>query len=56
VVSLSSVAISLTVPRIPGGAILVMTSILSSLGISSAGVAMLLGADTISDMFAPWRM
>lgn len=50
-VSLSSAAIRLTVPGIPGGAILVMTPILTSLGIPSAGVAMLLGVDSIPDMF-----
>jgi Na+/H+-dicarboxylate symporter len=41
----------LTVPGIPGGAIIVMTPVLSSLGIPLGGMAMLLAVDTIPDMF-----
>ena len=48
---LSAVAVSLTVPGVPGGAILVMTPILASLNIPVAGVAMLLAVDTLPDMF-----
>lgn len=48
---ISAVAVSLTVPGIPGGAIIVMTPILTSLGIPLAGMAMLLAVDTIPDMF-----
>src|ERR1700722_10662295 len=47
----SAVAVSLTVPGIPGGAIIVMTPILTSIGIPLAGMAMLLAVDTIPDMF-----
>jgi proton glutamate symport protein len=47
----SAVAVSLTVPGIPGGAIIVMTPILTSVGIPLAGMAMLLAVDTIPDMF-----
>jgi proton glutamate symport protein len=50
-VSVSSVAISMTVPGIPGGAILVMAPMLTALGIPSAGMAMLLAVDTVPDMF-----
>jgi Na+/H+-dicarboxylate symporter len=48
---ISAVAVSLTVPGIPGGAIIVMTPILTSVGIPLAGMAMLLAVDTIPDMF-----
>jgi Na+/H+-dicarboxylate symporter len=48
---ISAVAISLTVPGIPGGAIIVMTPILTSVGIPLAGMAMLLAVDTVPDMF-----
>ena len=47
----SAVAVSLTIPGIPGGAIIVMTPILSSAGIPLGGMAMLLAVDTIPDMF-----
>jgi proton glutamate symport protein len=47
----SAVAVSLTVPGIPGGAIIVMTPILASAGIPLGGMAMLLAVDTIPDMF-----
>jgi Na+/H+-dicarboxylate symporter len=47
----NAVAISLTVPGIPGGAIIVMTPVLASLGIPAGGMAMLLAVDTIPDMF-----
>lgn len=50
-VAVNAVAISLTVPGIPGGAIIVMTPVLSSLGIPLGGMAMLLAVDTIPDMF-----
>jgi Na+/H+-dicarboxylate symporter len=47
----SAVAVSLTVPGIPGGAIIVMTPILASADIPLGGMAMLLAVDTIPDMF-----
>jgi proton glutamate symport protein len=50
-IAVSAVGISLTVPGIPGGAIIVMTPILSSMGIPLEGMAMLLAVDTIPDMF-----
>jgi Na+/H+-dicarboxylate symporter len=50
-IAVNAVGISLTVPGIPGGAIIVMTPILSSMGIPVEGMAMLLAVDTIPDMF-----
>ena len=50
-IAVNAIAISLTVPGIPGGAIIVMAPILSSLGIPLEGMAMLLAVDTIPDMF-----
>jgi len=50
-IAVSAVAVSLTVPGSPGGAIIVMTPILASAGIPVGGMAMLLAVDTIPDMF-----
>ena len=50
-IALSAVAVSLTVPGVPGGAIIVMTPILAALNIPVEGVAMLLAVDTLPDMF-----
>jgi Na+/H+-dicarboxylate symporter len=50
-IAVSAAAVSLTVPGIPGGAIIVMTPILASAGIPLGGMAMLLAVDTIPDMF-----
>lgn len=50
-IAVSAVAVSLTVPGIPGGAIIVMTPILASVGIPLGGMAMLLAVDTVPDMF-----
>ncbi len=50
-IAVSAVAVSLTVPGIPGGGIIVMTPILASAGIPLGGMAMLLAVDTIPDMF-----
>ncbi len=50
-VVLSAVAVSLTVPGVPGGAIIVMTPTLAALKIPVEGVAMLLAVDTLPDMF-----
>jgi len=49
--ALSSVATSLTIPGVPGGSILVMAPVLSSVGIPVAGIALLLAVDAIPDMF-----
>ncbi len=50
-IAVSAVAVSLTVPGIPGGAIIVMAPILAAAGIPVGGMAMLLAVDTIPDMF-----
>jgi proton glutamate symport protein len=50
-IAVNAVGISLTVPGIPGGAIIVMTPTLSSMGIPLEGMVMLLAVDTIPDMF-----
>ncbi len=45
------VLISFSVPGIPGGSILVMLPVLVAAGIPDAGIGLLLGIDTIPDMF-----
>jgi len=42
---------SFSVPGIPGGSILVMLPVLIAAGIPEAGIGLLLGIDTIPDMF-----
>lgn len=50
-VLVSVVLTSLTVPGIPAGAIIVLAPVLSSVGLPVEGMALLLGVDTIPDMF-----
>jgi Na+/H+-dicarboxylate symporter len=50
-VVLTVVLTSFSVPGIPGGSILVMLPALAAAGIPEAGVGLLLGVDTIPDMF-----
>lgn len=50
-VVITVVATSLTVPGIPGGAIIVMAPVLASANIPMAGLGILLAVDTIPDMF-----
>ncbi|HEU4565625.1 MAG TPA: dicarboxylate/amino acid:cation symporter [Gemmatimonadaceae bacterium] len=50
-VVLTVVLTSFSVPGIPGGSILVMLPALAAAGIPEAGVGLLLGIDTIPDMF-----
>lgn len=50
-VALTVVLTSFSVPGIPGGSILVMIPALLAAGIPDAGVGLLLGVDTIPDMF-----
>jgi proton glutamate symport protein len=50
-IAVNAIAVSLTIPGIPGGAIIVMSPILSAMGIPLEGMAMLLAVDTIPDMF-----
>jgi Na+/H+-dicarboxylate symporter len=42
---------SFSIPGIPGGSIIVMLPVLQAAGIPDAGVGLLLGIDTIPDMF-----
>jgi Na+/H+-dicarboxylate symporter len=42
---------SFSIPGIPGGAIIVMAPVLASVGLPVEGIGILLGVDTISDMF-----
>jgi proton glutamate symport protein len=49
--ALNAMAVSMTAPGIPGGAIIVMSPMLASAGIPLEGMAMLLAVDTIPDMF-----
>jgi proton glutamate symport protein len=51
IIAVNAVAVSLTIPGIPGGAIIVMAPILSTVGIPLEGMAMLLAVDTVPDMF-----
>ena len=47
----SAVVVSMTVPGVPGGAILVMAPLLTSAGIPLQGLGMLLAVDSLPDMF-----
>jgi proton glutamate symport protein len=49
--ALAAIAVSMTTPGIPGGAIIVMSPMLASAGIPLQGMAMLLAVDTLPDMF-----
>jgi Na+/H+-dicarboxylate symporter len=49
---LSAVAVSFATPGVPQGAQLVLAPILVSYGIPPAGIALLIAADTIPDLFA----
>jgi Na+/H+-dicarboxylate symporter len=51
VLALNAIAVSMTAPGIPGGAIIVMSPMLASAGIPLEGMAMLLAVDTLPDMF-----
>lgn len=46
-----SVIMTFAIPGIPGGAILVLVPILLAVGLPAAGAAILLGIDTVPDMF-----
>ncbi len=47
----TAVFTSLTIPGIPGGAIIVMAPVLSVIGVPVEGIGVLLAVDTIPDMF-----
>ncbi|HEX6316230.1 MAG TPA: dicarboxylate/amino acid:cation symporter [Gemmatimonadaceae bacterium] len=48
---LTSIATSFSVPGIPGGSIVIMAPVLIAAGLPVEGIGILLGADTIPDMF-----
>lgn len=50
-VGLTSVILTFSVPAIPGGSILIMAPVLLSVGLPIEGLGILLGVDTIPDMF-----
>ncbi len=48
---ITGVLTSLTIPGIPAGAIIVMAPVLASVNVPVEGIALLIGVDTIPDMF-----
>lgn len=50
-VVLTVIATSFSVPGIPGGSIVIMAPVLQAAGLPLEGIGILLGADTIPDMF-----
>ncbi|HEV2150231.1 MAG TPA: cation:dicarboxylase symporter family transporter [Longimicrobiaceae bacterium] len=50
-VGISSILLTFSVPGIPGGSILIMAPILLAVGLPVEGIGILLGVDTIPDMF-----
>lgn len=50
-ISVTSVIATFGIPGIPGGSILILVPILVAAGVPAAGIGLLLGVDTIPDMF-----
>jgi proton glutamate symport protein len=50
-VALTSMLVTFSIPGVPGGSILIMMPVMLSVGVPVEGVALLLGVDTIPDMF-----
>jgi Na+/H+-dicarboxylate symporter len=50
-VALTTVLITFSIPGVPAGSILVMAPVLISVGLPAEGIGILLGVDTIPDMF-----
>lgn len=50
-IAVTSLVTSFSVPGVPGGSIIVMVPVLMAAGIPVEGIGILLGADTIPDMF-----
>lgn len=50
-IGLTIVATSFTIPGVPAGAIIVMAPVLAAAGVPVEGMALLMGVDTIPDMF-----
>jgi len=48
---LTAVVTSFSIPGIPGGSIIAMAPVLASAGLPVEGIGILLGVDTIPDMF-----
>ena len=51
IVGVTSVLLSFSAPGIPGGSILIMAPVLLAVGLPVEGIGILLGMDTIPDMF-----
>lgn len=51
-IAFTSVLLSLTIPGVPQGAMLMLATVIASFGVPVQGVALLIGADTIPDLFA----
>ena len=51
-VAFTAVVLSLTIPGVPQGAVLLLAPVVAQFGIPAEGVALLLAADTIPDLFA----
>ena len=50
-IGVTSLVTSFSVPGVPGGSIIVMVPVLMAAGIPIEGIGILLGVDTIPDMF-----
>jgi proton glutamate symport protein len=50
-IALTSVLVTFSIPGVPGGSILIMMPVMLSVGVPVEGVGILLGIDTIPDMF-----
>jgi proton glutamate symport protein len=50
-IALTSALLTFSVPGIPGGSILIMAPVLAAVGLPVEGIGILLGVDTIPDMF-----
>jgi Na+/H+-dicarboxylate symporter len=50
-VAVTSALLTFSVPGIPGGSILIMAPVLAAVGLPVQGIGILLGVDTIPDMF-----
>ena len=48
---ITAVVTSFSIPGIPGGSIIAMAPVLASVGLPVEGIGILLGVDTIPDMF-----
>ena len=48
---LTAIVTSFSIPGIPGGSIIAMAPVLASVGLPVEGIGILLGVDTIPDMF-----